>query len=223
MNPAFRFARGGKVYKELEADQAHEIAGYIRTGIIGANDDYWMPGMGDWKKVYSRQWNFPAPSSSELPPAAPNSSKPTAPTPTAAPASGGATIQSFLQATTAYSYECATCEKGFNDPAKAPSGYSVIGKAVKFFLFSLLAQFVLGVVSYGFYTFNVNRDPLTPPNKFMAIIVALVVLVLGLVAIGLLLMSLFELIASSVTHGLYRFNPLRCPHCTSSTYTRKGA
>jgi len=217
MNPAFRFARGGKVYKELEADQAHEIAGYIRTGIISANDDYWMPGMGDWKKVYSRQWDFPKPADDSSAPKL-NLHKAT---PTAAPASGGATIQSFLQATTAYSYECATCEKGFNDPAKAPSGYSVIGKAVKFFLFSLLAQFVLGVVSYGFYTFNVNRDPLTPPNKFMAIIVALVVLVLGIVAIGLLLMSLFELIASSVTHGIYRANPERCPHCNSPTFLRR--
>ena len=61
MNPAFRFARGGKVYKELEADQAHEIPGFIRTGIISPNDDYWMPGMGDWKKVSSRQWDFPKP------------------------------------------------------------------------------------------------------------------------------------------------------------------
>ena len=77
------------------------------------------------------------------------------------------------------------------------------------------------MVSYGFYTFNVNRDPLTPPNKFMAIIVALVVLVLGIVAIGLLLMSLFELIASSVTHGIYRANPERCPHCNSPTFLRR--
>jgi hypothetical protein len=43
MNPAFRFARGGKVYKELEADEAHEIPGFIRMGIISLNDDYWTP------------------------------------------------------------------------------------------------------------------------------------------------------------------------------------
>lgn len=223
MNPAFRFARGGKVYKELEADQAHEIAGYIRTGIISANDDYWMPGMGDWKKVYSRQWDFPKPADDNPAPKL-NIPKSTAtPAPAATPASSGAaTMQSFLQATTAYSYECATCDKGFNDPAKAVSGYSVIGKAVKFFLFSLLAQFVLGVISYGFYTFNIDRDPLTPPNKLIAVIVGLIVIVLGILAIGLLLMSLFELIASSVTHGIYRSSPLRCPHCSSSTYTRKG-
>jgi hypothetical protein len=61
MNPAFRFARGGKVYKELEADEAHEIPGFIRTGIISPNDDYWTPGMGDWKKVSSGVWNHPAP------------------------------------------------------------------------------------------------------------------------------------------------------------------
>jgi hypothetical protein len=43
----------------------------------------------------------------------------------------------------------------------------------------------------------------------------------GIVAIGLLLMSLFELIASSVTHGIYRANPERCPHCNSPTFLRR--
>jgi hypothetical protein len=211
MNPAFRFARGGKVYKELEADEAHEIPGFIRTGIISLNDDYWTPGMGDWKKVSSRQWDFPTP----------GATNPTTKAAEAAQsaASLAASVTPIVGRT--LNCECTTCKKGFSTPAKAVSGYSVIGKAVKFFLLSLLAQLVLGVVSYGFYTFNVNRDPLTPPNKFMAIIVALVVLVLGIVAIGLLLMSLFELIASSVTHGIYRANPERCPHCNSPTFLRR--
>jgi len=211
MNPAFRFARGGKVYKELEADEAHEIPGFIRTGIISLNDDYWTPGMGDWKKVSSRQWDFPIPGATNTTTKAAEAAQ--------SAASLAASVTPIVGRT--LNCECTTCKKGFNTPAKAVSGYSVIGKAVKFFLLSLLAQFVLGVVSYGFYTFNVNRDPLTPPNKFMAIIVALVVLVLGIVAIGLLLMSLFELIASSVTHGIYRANPERCPHCNSPTFLRR--
>jgi hypothetical protein len=211
MNPAFRFARGGKVYKELEADEAHEIPGFIRTGIISLNDDYWTPGMGDWKKVSSRQWDLPASAATNTTTKAAEAAQ--------SAASLAASVTPIVGRT--LNCECTTCKKGFNTPAKAVSGYSVIGKAVKFFLLSLLAQFVLGVVSYGFYTFNVNRDPLTPPNKFMAIIVALVVLVLGIVAIGLLLMSLFELIASSVTHGIYRANPERCPHCNSPTFLRR--
>jgi DNA-directed RNA polymerase subunit RPC12/RpoP len=217
MNPAFRFARGGKVYKELEADEAHEIPGFIRTGIISLNDDYWTPGMGDWKKVYSRQWNFAPPSSSELPPAATNSSKPTAPTPTAAPASGGATIQSFLQATTAYSYECATCEKGFNDPAKAPSGYSVIGKAAVFFI---LGMVLLGI-SLPIYL-NWTMPAFFGDSRANFVIATIVYMLVSLSGFGLLLMSVFELIASAVTHGIYRANPERCPHCKSPTFTRKG-
>jgi transposase-like protein len=222
MNPAFRFARGGKVYKELEAEEAHQIAGYIRTGIIGANDDYWMPGMADWKKVSTRQWDFPKPADeSSAPKLNIQRSVPTqaTPTPTPSSASNPTTLQSFSQS--AHSHECTACMKGFNEPAKSPSGYSVIGKAVKFFLLSLLAHIVLGVISYGYYSFNLYRDTTTPPSKITAIIIALIVLLLGILAIGLLLMSLFELIASSVTHGLFRFNPERCPHCKSPTFVKK--
>ena len=218
MNPAFRFARGGKVYKELEAEEANQIAGFIRTGIISANDDYWMPGMADWKKVSSRQWDFPKP--------APAPSAPAAHSTRAASAADAAQAQAAATAPSSsagrgLACECTACKKGFNEPAKSPSGYSVIGKAVKFFLLSLLAQIVLGVISYGYYSFNLYRDTTTPPSKVTAIIIALIVLVLGILALGLLLMSLFELIASSVTHGLFRFNPERCPHCKSPTFVKK--
>jgi len=220
MNPAFRFARGGKVYKELEADEAPQIAGYIRTGIISANDDYWMPGMGDWKKVSSRQWDFPKSSPVPSAPAAQSTSA------IAAADAAQAQAQAAAAAPSAYagrghSCECTACKKGFNEPSLAPSGYSVIGKAVKFFLLSLLAQIVLGVISYGSYSFNLKRDSDNPPNIFASIVVALIVLILAILALGLLLMSLFELIASSVTHGLYRFNPERCPHCMSPTFVKK--
>jgi hypothetical protein len=206
MNPAFRFARGGKVYKELEADQAHEIAGYIRTGIIGANDDYWMPGMGDWKKVYSRQWNFTPPSSSELPPAAPT------PTPTFAPA------PTFTQGGGVFSYECPTCNKGFNNPAKAVSGYSVIGKAAVFFI---LGMVLLGI-SLPIYL-NWTMPAFFGDSRANFVIATIVYMLVALSGFGLLLMSVFELIASAVTHGIYRANPERCPHCKSHTFTRKGA
>jgi hypothetical protein len=219
MNPAFRFARGGKVYKELEADEAHEIAGFIRTGIISANDDYWMPGMGDWKKVYSRQWDFPKPADDSpapklnLPKATPT------PTPAATPASSGAaTMQSFVKATTAYSYECATCEKGFNDPVKAVSGYSVIGKAAMFFI---LGMVLLGI-SFPIYL-NWTMPAFFGDSRANFVIASIVYVLVSLAGFGLLLMSVFELISAAVTHGIYRSSPLRCPHCSSSTYTRKGA
>ena len=220
MNPAFRFARGGKVYKELEADQAHEIPGFIRTGIISPNDDYWMPGMGDWKKVSSRQWDFPKPAPMPSTPAAQSASA------VAAADAAQAQAQAAAAAPSAYTgrgqaCECTACKKGFNEPSQAPSGYSVIGKAVKFFLLSLLAQIVLGVISFGSYRFNLTRDLSSPPSIFVSIVVALIVLILGVLAFGLLLMSLFELIASSVTHGLFRFNPERCPHCMSPTFVKK--
>ena len=217
MNPAFRFARGGKVYKELEADEAPQIAGYIRTGIISANDDYWMPGMADWKKVSSRQWDFPKPADDNPTPKL-NIPKVTA-TPAATPASSGAaTMQSFVKATTAYSYECATCEKGFNDPAKAVSGYSVIGKAAMFF--------ILGMVLLGIslpIDLNWTMPAFFGDSRANFVIATIVYMLVSLSGFGLLLMSLFELISAAVTHGIYRSSPLRCPHCTSSTYTRKGA
>ena len=206
MNPSFRFARGGKVYKEVEADQAHEIAGYIRTGIISANDDYWMPGMGDWKKVYSRQWNFTPPSSSELPPAAPT------PTPTFAPA------PTFTQGGGVFSYECPTCNKGFNNPAKAVSGYSVIGKAAVFFI---LGMVLLGI-SLPIYL-NWTMPAFFGDSRANFVIATMVYMLVALSGFGLLLMSVFELIASAVTHGIYRAHPERCPHCKSHTFTRKGA
>jgi DNA-directed RNA polymerase subunit RPC12/RpoP len=216
MNPAFRFARGGKVYKELEADQAHEIAGYIRTGIISANDDYWMPGMGDWKKVYSRQWDFPKPADDNPAPKL-NIPKVTA-TPAATPASSGAaTMQSFVKATTAYSYECATCEKGFNDPAKAVSGYSVIGNATIYFLIGIGLMVLVYAIRDAAADMLFSIDP-----KHGYILFSIVAGLVALVALGLFLMSGFELISAAVTHGIYRSSPLRCPHCSSSTYTRKG-
>ena len=213
MKPAFRFARGGKVYKELEADEAHQIAGYIRTGIIGANDDYWMPGMTDWKKVNSRQWDFPSPDAG-----ATTTTKPTAmqPTPVAQANSPQPTRQAASQATAYHPYDCATCRKGFDEPANAVSGYSVIGKAALFFVVGC----VLLAVSWGIYT-NWTMPAFFGGSRANLVLSATVYLIVSLSGLGLLLMCLFELIAAAVTHGLYRANPQRCPHCKSHTFTRR--
>jgi hypothetical protein len=56
-------------------------------------------------------------------------------------------------------------------------------------------------------------------NFVIATIVYMLVLLSGF---GLLLMSLFELIASAVTHGIYRAHPERCPHCKSHTFIKKA-
>ena len=207
MNPAFRFARGGKVYKELEADEAHEIPGFIRTGIISLNDDYWTPGMGDWKKVSSRQWDFPIP----------GATNPTTKAAEAAQsaASLAASVSPIIGRT--LNCECTTCKKSFNTPAKAVSGYSVIGKAAFYFILGMILLTMDWVVLFKW------AIPAEVEGSQVKYVSAMCVYIfLGLCSTGLLLMSLFELIAAAVTHGIYRANPERCPHCKSHTFTRKG-
>jgi hypothetical protein len=206
MNPAFRFARGGKVYKELEADQAHEITGYIRTGIISANDDYWMPGMGDWKKVSGRQWDLPASAASNTSTKAAEAAQ--------SAASLAASVSPIIGRT--LNCECTTCKKSFNTPAKAVSGYSVIGKAAFYFILGMILMGVSWVVFIKWAIPAELRD-----SKVSFIVAMLVYILVALCGTGLLLMSLFELIASAVTHGIYRANPERCPHCKSPTFLRR--
>lgn len=218
MNPAFRFARGGKVYKELGADEAHQIAGYIRTGIISANDDYWMPGMADWKKVYTREWNFPKPAddvSTPKPPPA-NPVRPTT-TPTPAAHTAQSTAKSSATSKPEEAYECQTCMKGFNCPAKATSGYSGIGLAAIFFIIGAVLIRISGPL-YVESTIRHLFDDVRYGFDFTSILYAIICII----AVGLLLMSLFELISAAVTHGIYRSNPERCPHCKSSTFVKRG-
>jgi hypothetical protein len=206
MNPAFRFARGGKVYKELEADEAHEIPGFIRTGIISLNDDYWTPGMGDWKKVSSRQWDLPASAASNTSTKAAEAAQ--------SAASLAASVSPIIGRT--LNCECTTCKKGFNTPAKAVSGYSVIGKAAFYFILGMILMGVSWVVFIKWAIPAELRD-----SKVSFIVAMLVYILVALCGTGLLLMSLFELIASAVTHGIYRANPERCPHCKSPTFLRR--
>jgi hypothetical protein len=206
MNPAFRFARGGKVYKELEADEAHEIPGFIRTGIISLNDDYWTPGMGDWKKVSSRQWDLPASAASNTSTKAAEAAQ--------SAASLAASVSPIIGRT--LNCECTTCKKSFNTPAKAVSGYSVIGKAAFYFILGMILMGVSWVVFIKWAIPAELRD-----SKVSFIVAMLVYILIALCGTGLLLMSLFELIASAVTHGIYRANPERCPHCKSPTFLRR--
>ena len=206
MNPAFRFARGGKVYKELEADEAHEIPGFIRTGIISLNDDYWTPGMGDWKKVSSRQWDFPIPGATNTTTKAAEAAQ--------SAASLAASVTPIVGRT--LNCECTTCKKGFSTPAKAVSGYSVIGKAAFYFILGMILLTMDWVV---LFKWAIPAEVEGSQVKYVAAMC--VYIFLGLCSTGLLLMSLFELISAAVTHGIYRANPERCPHCNSPTFLRR--
>lgn len=206
MNPAFRFARGGKVYKELEANEAHEIPGFIRTGIISPNDDYWTPGMGDWKKVYSRQWDSPTTAASHT------TTQPAEIAQSAA--SLAASVPPVIGRT--LNCECTTCKKSFNTPDKAPSGYSVIGKATMFFCFGFGLSFLVYALNDKLLRWAYRSD-----SQVGYVIVSCFSGLIALAGLGLLLMSLFELIAAAVTHGIYRANPERCPHCKSPTFIRR--
>jgi hypothetical protein len=206
MNPAFRFARGGKVYKELEADEAHEIPGFIRTGIISLNDDYWTPGMGDWKKVSSRQWDSPIPGATNTTTKAAEAAQ--------SAASLAASVTPIVGRT--LNCECTTCKKGFNTPAKAVSGYSVIGKAAMFFCFGFGLSFLIYALNDKLLNWAYRSD-----SQVSYVIVSCFSGLVALAGLGLLLMAIFELIAAAVTHGIYRANPERCPHCKSPTFLRR--
>lgn len=206
MNPAFRFARGGKVYKELEADEAHEIPGFIRMGIISPNDDYWTPGMGDWKKVSSRQWDPPTTATSNATTKAAELAQ--------SAAALAASVTPIIGRT--LNCECTTCKKSFNTPEKAPSGYSVIGKAAMFFCFGFGLSFLVYAFNGKLLSWAYRSD-----SHVSYVIVSCLSGLVALTGLGLLLMSLFELIAAAVTHGIYRANPERCPYCNSATFLRK--
>lgn len=205
MKIVFRFARQGQVFKELTEEDGALIPHLIKSGEILPTDDYWMPGMQTWNKVSLRDWNAPAASTpAAAPPPSPQPQKPAA---SPAPAQA--------QPRRAALCECMTCKKTFNEPAKAVSGYSVIGKAVKFFLFSMAAQFAL-VAVVMIYTALKGTDY----SLFGMMIVGIIALSLAIVSIGFFLMALFELISAAVTHGLYRANPECCPNCGSTTFSR---
>ena len=205
MKIAFRFARQGQVFKELTEEDGALIPHLIKSGEILPTDDYWMPGMQTWNKVSLRDWNAPAASTpAAAPPPSPQPQKPAA---SPAPAQA--------QPRRAALCECMTCKKTFNEPAKAVSGYSVIGKAVKFFLFSMAAQFAMVAVVM---IYNALKG--TDYSLFGMVIVGIIALSLAIVSIGFFLMAIFELIAAAVTHGLYRANPEHCPNCGSTTFSR---
>jgi len=205
MKIAFRFARQGQVFKELTEADGALVPHLIKSGEILPTDDFWMPGMQTWNKVSLRDWNAPAASTpAPTPQPSPQPQKPAA-----------SPVPAQAQPRRAALCECMTCKKTFNEPAKAVSGYSVIGKAVKFFLFSMVAQFVM-VVVVMIYTALKGMEY----SLFGMVIIGIIALALAIVSIGFFLMAVFELISAAVTHGLYRANPERCPNCGSTTFSR---
>ena len=205
MKIAFRFARQGQVFKELTEEDGALVPHLIKSGEILPTDDYWMPGMQTWNKVSLRDWNAPAASTpAPTPQPSPQPQKPAA-----------SPVPAQAQPRRAALCECMTCKKTFNEPAKAVSGYSVIGKAVKFFLFSMAAQVAM-VAVVTIYTALKGMEH----SLFSMVIVGIIALALAIVSIGFFLMAIFELISAAVTHGLYRANPERCPNCGSTTFSR---
>ncbi len=208
MAPAYRFSRAGKIYKELDADEGHLIAGFLRTGVIGANDDYWMPGMTEWKKVFTHDWTIakPTPAPAPAPSTAAN----------AAEAAQAAAASAAVAVTRSHICECTTCKKGFATPGKAISGYSVIGQAAKYFGCGI----GLMIITYAIndlireWTFRLE-------SRFSILLYSTIIGVITLAALCLFLMALFELIAAAVTHGIYRAAPERCPYCNSTTFTKR--
>ena len=224
MDPAYRFARAGKVYKELDADEGHLIAGFLRTGIIGSNDDYWTPGMTEWKKVFSRDWVIAKPT--PVPCVSAPAAQP-APTAQSTQATRAATAAEAAQASAAsaasvssgrsHYCECTACKKGFATPAKAVSGYSVIGQAAKYFACGIGLMILIFVMKDILIEWSFQST-----SRFTYVIASIIIGLISLAALCLFLMALFELIAAAVTHGIYRANPERCPFCNSPTFTKKA-
>ena len=112
--------------------------------------------------------------------------------------------------------ECTTCKKGFNTPAKAVSGYSVIGKAAVFFLIGVGLMTLVYAMRDVVTASIVDSD-----HKKTSPLLSLVPGLIAFASLVFFLMSAFELIAAAVTHGIYRANPECCPHCKSTTFLRR--
>ena len=208
MKLAFRFAKDGEVYKEVVPADVHLIEGHLRAGIIRANDDYWAPGMTDWEKVYTRQWT-PTNATAEN-----NSPGPPLPRPPAA-----ATKQAHSYDIPAISLVpiCENCGDVIRPDISAPSGYSLIAKALNYFLYatgSVIAIAVLtGVLQSFTQTVPVER------HIMLLLLIGAINVVFFVLAIGLFVMSVVELRSAAVTHELFRFKNSRCARCK----TGKGA
>ncbi len=207
---AYRFSRAGKVFKELDDDEGHLIAGFIRSGLIVANDDYWMPGMTEWKKVFTRDWVIAKPAPTNTTTAAANAANAAEAAQTAAAASSMPVVGRTQLC------ECTACKKGFNTPAKAVSGYSVIGKAALFFICGVGLLVLIYALKDALLEWSFRSS-----SRFSFYFSMTILGLIALSALCLFLMALFELIAAAVTHGIYRAAPERCPYCNSTTFTTK--
>jgi hypothetical protein len=207
MPPAYRFSRAGKVFKELDADEGHLIAGFLKAGVIAANDDYWITGMTEWKKVFTHDWAIAKPAPATATTAAANAAE---------AAQHAATVSSPSVVGRTHLCECTACKKGFSTPAKAVSGYSVITRAAGFFILGMILLIVSAIV-YVKWTLPTFFGE----SRLAFAMASIVYILVSLAGLGLLLMSVFELISAAVTHGIYRASPERCPYCNSGTFTKR--
>ena len=208
MNPAFRFARGGEVYKEVGTADIHLIEGHLSAGIIRANDDYWAPGMTDWAKVYTRPWT-PTDATAEK-----NSPSPPLPRP---PAAATKQAHSYDIPATSLVPICENCGDVIRPDISAPSGYSLIAKALNYFLYATGSVIAIAVLTGVLQSF---MQPVTVERHIMLLLlIGAINVVFFVLAIGLFVMSVVELRSVAVTHELFRFKNSRCARCK----TGKGA
>ena len=208
MKLAFRFARGGEVYKEVVPADVHLIEGHLSAGIIKANDDYWAPGMTNWEKVYTRQWR-PTDAAAEH-----NSLGPPLPRP---PANATKKDHSYDIPTVSPVPACENCGDAIRPHISAPSGYSLIAKALNYFLYATGSAIAFALLTTVLQSFT-QPNPGERHIMFLLLIGA-INMVFFVLAIGLFVMSVVELRSAAVTHELYRFKNSRCARCNNG----KGA
>ena len=202
MKPAYRFARGGEVYKEVVAADIHLIEGNLSAGIIRANDDYWAPGMTNWAKVYTRLWTPTDAAAGE------NSVSPPPPSP---PAVTTKKANSYDIPAVSPSATCENCGDSVRPDASVTSGYSLIAKALNYFLYATGSVIAIALLTGVLQSFT---QPHPGERQIMMLLtIGVINAVFFILAIGLFVMSVVELRSAAVTHELYRFKNSRCARC----------
>jgi len=202
MKPAYRFARGGEVYKEVATADIHLIEGNLSAGIIRANDDYWAPGMSNWAKVYTRQWTPTDAAAGE------NSPNPPPPSP---PAVATKKANSYDIPAASPSPTCESCGDSIRPDISAISGYALIAKALNYLLYATGSVIAIAVLTGVLQSFT-QPDPSERQMMFL-LLIGVINAVFFILAIGLFVMSVVELRSAAVTHELYRFKNSRCARC----------
>jgi hypothetical protein len=97
------------------------------------------------------------------------------------------------------------------------SGYSLIAKALNYFLYATGSVIAIAVLTGVLQSFT---QPHPGERQIMMLLtIGVINAVFFILAIGLFVMSAVELRSAAVTHELYRFKSSRCARCKTS----KGA